>query len=232
LNVKGTINLDTSTYFDTIVIRRSDETSTIIHLNELQVWVNGSNILVENSAILTGYFALWADKIPNTSSVDFMYNNIIETNFGGSGGTNNALIIKNIPPTFINDIQAIIFYNRQGGGATERGRAIGLLLELYNSTNDPDLTEVLANTNVISQGVLVYRYDFPSIDTYTDFVGVNSITNIVNNSVALAEVANVISFPAEITGDVVISGSITSNGVNINTTLADILSRLELLENP
>jgi len=194
--------------------------------------VNGSNILVENSAILTGYFALWADKIPNTSSVDFMYNNIIETNFGGSGGTNNALIIKNIPPTFINDIQAIIFYNRQGGGATERGRAIGLLLELYNSTNDPDLTEVLANTNVISQGVLVYRYDFPSIDTYTDFVGVNSITNIVNNSVALAEVANVISFPAEITGDVVISGSITSNGVNINTTLADILSRLELLENP
>jgi hypothetical protein len=161
-----------------------------------------------------------------------MYNNIIETNFGGSGGTNNALIIKNIPPTFINDIQAIILYNRQGGGATERGRAIGLLLELYNSTNDPDLTEVLANTNVISQGVLVYRYDFPSIDTYTDFVGVNSITNIVNNSVALAEVANVISFPAEITGDVVISGSITSNGVNINTTLADILSRLELLENP
>ena len=161
-----------------------------------------------------------------------MYNNIIETNFGGSGGTNNALIIKNIPPTFINDIQAIIFYNRQGGGATERGRAIGLLLELYNSTNDPDLTEVLANTNVISQGVLVYRYDFPSIETYTDFVGVNSITNIVNNSVALAEVANVISFPAEITGDVVISGSITSNGVNINTTLADILSRLELLENP
>jgi hypothetical protein len=161
-----------------------------------------------------------------------MYNNIIETNFGGSGGTNNALIIKNIPPTFINDIQAIILYNRQGGGATERGRAIGLLLELYNSTNDPDLTEVLANTNVISQGVLVYRYDFPSIDTYTDFVGVNSITNIVNNSVALAEVANVISFPAEITGDLVASGSITANGVNINTTLADILSRLELLENP
>ncbi len=41
----------------------------------------------------------------------------------------------------------------------------------------------------------------------------------------------------EITGDVVASGSITAssaivNGLNINTTLADILSRLDALENP
>ena len=114
-----------------------------------------------------------------------MYNNIIETNYGGSGETNNALIITNIPSTFINDIQAIILYNRQGGGAPERGRAIGLLIELYNSTNDPDLTEVLANTNLITSNVIRYRFDFPSISTYTDFVGVDSITNILNNTFAL-----------------------------------------------
>ena len=48
----------------------------------------------------------------------------------------------------------------------------------------------------------------------------------MSNSIASTEEANVISYPAEITGDLV------ANGVNINTTLADILSRLELLENP
>jgi hypothetical protein len=45
----------------------------------------------------------------------------------------------------------------------------------------------------------------------------------VSNSIASTEEANVISFSTELTGELV---------SNINTTLADILSRLELLENP
>jgi hypothetical protein len=45
----------------------------------------------------------------------------------------------------------------------------------------------------------------------------------VNNTVVLTEEANEISFSTELTGDLV---------ANVNTTLADILSRLELLENP
>jgi hypothetical protein len=66
LNVNGNINLDTTTHFNTIVIRRLDETDlTLINLNELQVWVNGSNILFPNSTSLTGYFALWANKKNN-----------------------------------------------------------------------------------------------------------------------------------------------------------------------
>jgi hypothetical protein len=81
----------------------------------------------------------------------------------------------------------------------------------------------LANTNVITTATARYRFDFPSIDTYTEFVGENSITNIVSNSIASTEEANVISFSTELTGELV---------SNINTTLADILSRLELLENP
>ena len=97
------------------------------------------------------------------------------------------------------------------------------MIELYNSTNDPDLTEILANTNVITSDALRYRYDFPSLSTYTgSFATDDSTTNIVSNSIASTEDANIFSFSTELTGDLV---------SNINTTLADILSRLELLEN-
>jgi hypothetical protein len=63
LEVNGGVRIDTSTYFDTVVIRRFDEANTtLINLNELQVLVNGSNILVENSTFLTDYFTNRANK--------------------------------------------------------------------------------------------------------------------------------------------------------------------------
>jgi hypothetical protein len=124
------------------VLRRWNETdTTIINLNELQVWVNGSNVLFQNSTSLTGYFAKWADKqidvgYSYNSPVSNIYNNIIESTFGTHSASGaNALIIKNIPLTFINEIQAIVLYNRKDASSS---RAIGLLFELYNSTNDPD----------------------------------------------------------------------------------------------
>jgi len=220
LTVTGNINLN-NTYFDTIVIRRLNEAdTTIINLNELQVWVNGSNILFPNSASLTGYFALWSNKevalaTYQNNPVSKIYNNIIESGIGAHSleGT-NALIIKNIPLTSINEIQSIVLYNRNLDAAPER--VIGLFLELYNSTNDPDLTEVLATTNVITSNVVRYRYDFPSLSTYTgSFATADSTTNIVSNSIASTEEANVY----------------VANGVNLNTTLAVILSRLYALEN-
>jgi hypothetical protein len=95
------------------------------------------------------------------------------------------------------------------------------------------LSKILANTNIITLRRSIYRFDFPSIDTYTGgFATVNSITQIINEGDILIEDANFIPFVVEITGDVVVSGSITSSGVNINTTLTDILSRLTALENP
>jgi hypothetical protein len=234
LEVNGNINLNKTTYFDTIVIRRLNEAdTTYINLTELQVWVNGSNILFPNSTSLTGYFAIWANKQIDIGSYDNnrfpvsnIYNNIFEADLGACSPQSSAaaLIIKNIPLTSINEIQAIVLYNRKDVSSI---RTIGLLIELYNSTNDPDLTEDLANTNVITSDALRYRYDFPSLSTYTgSFATDDSTTNIVSNSIASTEEANVILFPAKITGDLV------ANGVNINTTLADILSRLELLENP
>jgi hypothetical protein len=73
-------------------------------------------------------------------------------------------------------------------------RTKGLSVELCNSTNDPDLIEVLANTNEITTDVTRYRFDFLSISTYTgSFAGADSITNIVSDSVAFTEEANVIS---------------------------------------
>jgi len=223
LEVNGGLRIDTSIYLDTIVIRRLNEAdnNTFINLNELQVWVNGSNILFPNSSYLTSFFAKWANKqidlgsSGRNSPVSNLYNNIIEADYGSHSGSGaNALIIKNIPLTSINEIQAIVLYNRK----TSSNRILGLLLELYNSTNDPDFTEVLANTNVISQSGLTYRYDFPSIDTYTGFVGEDSITNIVNNTFALTEEANFTPLFTELTGDVVVGGDLTLDGVNINTT--------------
>jgi hypothetical protein len=59
------------------------------------------------------------------------------------------------------------------------------------------LDEILAATNVISVNADVYRFDFPSINTYTSsFVGVDSITNIVDQN------ANVISFHTENTAEI------------------------------
>jgi hypothetical protein len=170
---------------------------------------------------------VWADKqIDNGKLQNFpasnIYNNIFESDFGAHSNQGaDALIIKNIPLTSISEIQSIVLYNRTINPWAVR--VIGLAVELYNSTNDPDLNEILANTNVITSNVARYRFDFPSIDTYTgSFATDDSTTNIVSNSIASTEDANIFSFSTELTGDLV---------SNINTTLADILSRLELLEN-
>jgi hypothetical protein len=211
--IEGNLNLKKTTYFDTIVIRRptgitaSGNNTNIINLNELKVWVNGSNILVENSAILTSYFAVWADKqIDNGDFHNYpasnIYNNIIESETGAHSNEGaDALIIKNIPLTSVSELQSIVLYNRTINPWALR--VIGLAVELYNSTNDPDLNAILAITNVITSRVNRYRFDFPSIDTYTGgFVGEDSITNIVNNTDALTEDANIFSFYTELTGDV------------------------------
>ena len=77
--------------------------------------------------------------------------------------------------------------------------------------------------------MLVYRYDFPSIDTYTDFVGTNSLTNIVNNTFAFTQVVDVISY-TEITGDVVVAGDLTAENliigsINVITELTSLDTR-------
>ena len=83
--------------------------------------------------------------------------------------------------------------------------------------------------------MLVYRYDFPSIDTYTVFVGTNSLTNIVNNTFAFRQVVDVISFPTDFTGDVVLAGDLTAENLivgltNVITELTSLDTRLDTEE--
>ena len=60
-----------------------------------------------------------------------------------------------------------MLYQRAGAGNV--GRAIKLTIELYNNDTeyDPNLLSPLARTPVIETGRRGFRYDFPSIDTYT-----------------------------------------------------------------
>ena len=101
-------------------------------------------------------------------------------------------------------------------------------MELYNSTNDTDLTTALANTTLITQAVLTYRYDFPSLDTYTEgFANADSITQIASNTFALREEANVISFPTEVTdevwgGDLSVEGDLTAENLIVEIGRAHV----------
>ena len=108
--------------FETIVFRRPNETPQI-NLSEIQCWIGGVNILPLNSNDLISYFATWdTDKsFPSgdtgsrngTGPISKVDNNLIEPDFGGHSNQNSsAVIITNIPLTAIQDIQALVVYNR------------------------------------------------------------------------------------------------------------------------
>ena len=134
-----------------------------------------------------------------------LYNNIIDENYGAHsvGSSVNVLIVKDIPLTFINDIQSIVLYNRRN----VLYRAIGLVIELYNTINDPNLTQILATTEIIETQQRNYRFDFPAIGTYPieNFQSVDAtITNIISDTNAETEFALINS-------NVDISGGLSCN---------------------
>jgi hypothetical protein len=155
-------SISTSQFFDTFVVRRPTGVSGVgsdrIGVKELQCWVNGVNIMIDNG--LTSYFTSWLDKevaiasqnvsTPSTNA----YNNIINdlgALSSSSVGINSALLIKNIPYTIIHNIQALVFYSRDTNDTLQT--AVGLGIEFYNSTNDPTYTTPLASTPVITTTV-------------------------------------------------------------------------------
>jgi hypothetical protein len=252
------LNVDTRTKFDTIVLRRpSGITGEVgdfyLAFRELQCWVNGSNLLQSTATTKFSFFAnfllnkeLDIGELQLTSlGVNSLASNIYNNNFSSIYDThskennsdeNISLIIRNIPLTTIETIQSLVLYNRTG---LFNNTTIGVAIELYNSITDPDLNTILATTEVITTAENVYRFDFPSIDTYTgSFATVDSLTLIPDDTHSTKQVVSVSTPPPiEITGDIVASGSITAsnaivNGFNINTTLTDILTRLLALENP
>ena len=84
------------------------------------------------------------------------------------------------------------------------------MLELYNSTHDAGLIYPLASSKVISTYSLRYRFDFPSISSYTAFTDSNSITNIVNDTIALTE--TVIISNIEFSGNVSMNNNLSFGG--------------------
>jgi len=159
-----------------------------------------------------------------------LFNNVIEGSIGASASAPvNAVIIKNIPLTIVNDIQAIVLYHRGGPGNV--GRAIGFTIELYNNDTeyDPNLLSPLATTTPITIGLCGYRYDFPSFDTYTlGFADGESISQIpletydgstwnsIIRDVPTINIADVnINSNVNITGGLSVD-TITTSGTQIN----------------
>jgi len=235
LNVDNIITYEKSGLFNTAVIRREDESTTpTIYLTELQIFVNDVNIMYNNRESFDAYFANWSDKdtpLPASQEggvsrdVDpYLFDNVLSSGIETSGQTPiNAIIIKDIPLTSVNDIQAIVLYNRAGGWIAPN--ANGLIIELYNTKDDPDLTNVLAYTSQITKGVFIYRYDFPSIDTYSlEFSPLSSTTLIPTPSYAnggtwnatIRSVASITTTPdpeLNILANVVIDGTLTNTGL-------------------
>ena len=194
-----------------------------IVLSELQCWVNGSNILINNDNI-TSKFAYWDNKDDDvgfyeTLSSSDLYNDIIDPAYDTFSPTTDnpqiSLIVKGVPSTDINDIQSLVLYNRIH--AFLGVRTIGLAIELYNIDNDPNLETPLASTNEITSNDDVYRFDFPAIDTYPsgDFSDTDSITQIASETLALKEVVSEFAESANITGGLKVDTITTTGNVNV-----------------
>jgi hypothetical protein len=83
------------------------------------------------------------------------------------------------------------------------------------------LNTILANTDVITTTINVYRFDFPSIYTYTgSFTSADSTTQIANDTYATTEEVSEKSSPIRITGNIVVSGNFISDGGNVGTISA------------
>jgi len=126
------------------------------------------NILALNSSTLIGYFALFTNNdtdigtfSDNTKPVSKIYDDIIlpldEEARSPNTDVEEALIIKNIPLTKIDDIQSLVLYNRTVN-ANSQNRAIGLAIELYDTRYDANLETILAQTNPITISTAVYRF--------------------------------------------------------------------------
>jgi len=236
--INGNVNLNTTgTNFDTIVVRRPSNTTGLtddylIDLNELQIWVNDTNILVQNTSSLVSSVVSWSNKdidLGSQLSPTNLYNGLIENGDGvltlDPSPTDIAIIIKNIPTSKINDIHAVQIYNNTS--STLGNRVIGLAIELYNSKNDPDLNTILAQSNEILVRDSVYRFDFPSITTYNlpfNIQGILPNTGAYANLVIL-EVITPFSFPFNVIGNIDVNGSL------ILPTIGDVETTIQGKQN-
>jgi hypothetical protein len=237
LDVSGTATVCslnvTGGSFDTILIRRTDAVGQYITLRNLQVYVDNINILQDatNDTTSTGSGGL-------SDVIEFMtWNNLVARSpFDGTGYASNIrnheiilsvpVFSNNAPYTSlyipltqsfnISDVQSFVLYNRLGTEG-QISRINGLQIELYNRSNDFTPGSNVVYTMPITTTSFVYRYDLPSISTYSlGFSFADSQTLIKNIAVSdssqnfmlmKAEGENV-----EIGGDLSVSGVINQTG--------------------
>ena len=190
------------------------------------------NILALNSSTLIGYFALFTNNdidigsfSDNTNPVSKIYDDIIlpldqEARSPANSIVEQALIIKNIPLTKIDDIQSLVSYNRTIN-ANSQDRVIGLAIELYDTRYDANIETILAQTNPITISTAVYRFDLPSIDTYSlGSSSNNSISQIIDEFSSEKEIATINTFDpvVNITGG--FCNSLNTNQLIVNESLS------------
>jgi hypothetical protein len=158
--------------------------------------------------------------------------NDVESNESLSNA-NISLIISNIPLTLIKTIQALVLYDRDD---TSNEGTIGLAIELYNSTQDANLTEVLATTAEITTADNIYRFDFPAdLPKYLfGYPTTDTATQIISQTASTKEDVSVSTNPTlikgglNLTGDLVISEDVKITG-NTSITGDLVVSGNEVL---
>jgi hypothetical protein len=238
--------------FDTLVIRYPTQTGQgrFRGIREIQLWVNNVNVLPSlvtpstfnvNGTSLADisnipFFMDWSDKTLDPYHSTSYPSNVANDSFSSEAywGIQNQLAVTNknislyIPLSTsinINQIQSVIIYDR----FPTAGDFVGTAVELYNRTNDPNLNQILASTNIITTNANVYRFDFGGIGTYNkEFVSVNSITNIMSNTHALTEttatnrsVLKIENAGLSVDGNVAIGTGLSVTGI---TTLSGALN--------
>jgi hypothetical protein len=239
LKINGSVNLDTTgNSFDTLVIRRvngiTDFSDYIMNLSEVQIWVDYKNLLFESSSRLTSSIVSWSDKdldigYQSDAPPSILYANI-RTYFTSwvlspvNSPSDVAIIIKNIQLTKITETQSIQFFNSTFSSLLYYDISIGLTIELYSSVNDPNFNTMLAHSSEFIKRWSVYRFDFPSIDTYSLlFSGSTIFPNIgsYSNLVFLGD-ATLNSYQFNILENVDVDGTLTASSAIINGVDVDM----------
>jgi len=168
--------------FDTILLRRISGDTTL-NLRETQLWINDVNVFINNTNPSQNQDGLslgdTVEFVKINTDGTFSTRNALQTYFASNAvndiigdnfdthteSVDNASLYIPLTSTFnIADIQSFVIYNRTFAAAGER--TIGLQLQVYNRVDDPSLSNPLAVSNTITENQLVYRFDFPAINTY------------------------------------------------------------------
>ena len=128
-------------------------------------------------------------------------------------------------PTFVDKVQVIVMCHRANAGLT--GLTIGLIFELYNSVDDPDLLVPLAETPIITNANYLHIFDFPALTTYTNgffsntYGSTSQIPDTTKSGVSSYTITtlNIIDAEVNITSKLTTSNSLITNNLDVNNSV-------------